>query len=119
MIEFCNIFNDTSLDVNIRRSAGTLVISTVKLRVNFPNPSYFWDVLSADAKNLIKNVALQNLMNEDKTLTKFAASIVAVIVSIEVPRGEWLNIVDILANNTTHEDIKVRRASIITIGDAC
>jgi hypothetical protein len=44
---------------------------------------------------------------------------VAVIVSIEVPRGEWLNIVDILANNTTHEDIKVRRASIITIGDAC
>lgn len=50
---------------------------------------------------------------------KAGANVIAHIAVIEVPRKEWMEIVDILAENTMHTDVNVRRASTITIGFMC
>lgn len=43
----------------------------------------------------------------------------AQIAYIEIPRKEWLDIVDTLAENTNNEDYNIRRASVITLGFIC
>jgi hypothetical protein len=47
------------------------------------------------------------------------ANVISHIAVIEIPRGEWVKIVDILAHNIRHNDLSVRKASIITISNIC
>ena len=47
------------------------------------------------------------------------ANTIANIAAIEIVRGEWLEIVNSLASNATHQDVNIRRASITTLGFIC
>ena len=38
---------------------------------------------------------------------------------IEIPRDEWLDLIDILAENTSHSELRIRKASITAIGSIC
>jgi importin subunit beta-1 len=48
-----------------------------------------------------------------------SANILAVIASIELPRNEWSQIVDTLADNCTNQDNSIKNASITTMGYIC
>ncbi len=50
---------------------------------------------------------------------KSGATILAVIASIELPRGEWGQIIDLLAENCSNEDLNIKIASITTLGYIC
>lgn len=50
---------------------------------------------------------------------KAGANVISSIVFVEVPRGEWSQIIDILAENTQNNQFAVKNASIITIGFIC
>jgi transcriptional regulator len=41
------------------------------------------------------------------------------IASIEIPRGEWLDLIANLSANAAHDSIEVRHASLETLGFIC
>ena len=47
------------------------------------------------------------------------ANVIAQIAVIEVARGNWLNLINSLAENSGHEEFNIRRASITTLGFIC
>lgn len=47
------------------------------------------------------------------------ANAIAQIAAIEIARNEWLEIVNALAENSMHQDLQIRRASITTLGYIC
>lgn len=47
------------------------------------------------------------------------ANTIAQIAAIELARGEWLDLINSLANNSGHESFNIRRASITTLGFIC
>jgi importin subunit beta-1 len=55
----------------------------------------------------------------DLNIMRAGANAIAQIAAIEIPRGEWLEIVNTLAENSQHEDYNIRRASITTLGYIC
>lgn len=50
---------------------------------------------------------------------KLGANCIAFIAVIEIPRKQWVQIVDNLAENTLSPNVGIRMASIITIGAMC
>lgn len=62
---------------------------------------------------------LNSLVDPQSVIVRSGANVISHIAVIEIPRNEWLNLVDILAENTTYNDISVRKASILTIGNIC
>lgn len=47
------------------------------------------------------------------------ASLITAIAEIEIPRGEWSDLIVSLCFNSTHEQMQVRLASLQTIGHIC
>lgn len=52
------------------------------MKLHLPNVKFYWDLLSVDLKNIVKNAALQLLMSPENVIMKTAANIVAVIACI-------------------------------------
>lgn len=52
------------------------------------------------------------LGNSDHTVIKAAATCVAAIAVIEVPQGEWNEVIQILSDNANSQEINVRLASV-------
>jgi importin subunit beta-1 len=67
----------------------------------------------------IKEVLLSNLISPNVLVMRAGANVIAQIAAIEIPRGEWLEIVSSLADNSIHEDLNIRRASVTTLGFIC
>ena len=61
------------------------------------NGNFYWDEIEKSQKELIKNKVLEVLISPIPEVMKSGATILAVIASIELPRGEWGQIIDILA----------------------
>ena len=55
----------------------------------------------------------------DERVRRAAANVVSSICSVELPRGEWANIITVLGNNMKHDDPKIRGVSIMTLGFTC
>lgn len=63
-------------------------------------------------RNNIKEALLSMLANLDPAVIKAAATCVAAIAVIEVPSGQWSDIIPNLANNSYSDDFNIRLASI-------
>jgi importin subunit beta-1 len=50
---------------------------------------------------------------------KATANVIAEIAAIEISRKEWMDIINLLAQNSMHSDLNVKRASITTLGYIC
>ena len=62
---------------------------------------------------------LATLIEPEIVVVRAGADAIAQIASIEIPRGEWLEIINTLAENTQNEVFEFRRSSIITLGFVC
>ncbi|KAK6457875.1 karyopherin-beta [Scheffersomyces xylosifermentans] len=79
-----------------------------------------WIALDAPAKSKIKETALQALKTPDERVASQAAQLVAAIADIELPRGEWSELIPIIMENTKTENPEnVKKASLLTIGYIC
>ena len=70
-------------------------------------------------KEQVKVAILSNLATSSTLVRSQVASAVAAIASIEIPRREWLDLVQNLCNNSTHDNMEVRLASLQTLGYIC
>jgi importin subunit beta-1 len=119
MLNCTSILTNTKESDFNRKSASTLLVGSIRLKIPKPQPIFFWDTLLPDTRKSVKNDILNTLIDPEPTIVKAGANVISYIAVIEVPRSEWLEIVDTLAENTIHNNVNIRRASIITIGDIC
>lgn len=47
------------------------------------------------------------------------ASLISAIAEIEIPRGEWADLIASLCLNSSNEKLQIRMASLQTIGHIC
>jgi importin subunit beta-1 len=67
----------------------------------------------------MKDAILLQLASPSSLVRTQIASLVSIIAAIEIPRGEWLNLVPMLCTNSTHQDQQVKLASLQTLGFIC
>ncbi|CAK9438558.1 uncharacterized protein LODBEIA_P27820 [Lodderomyces beijingensis] len=79
-----------------------------------------WLKLSPDLKTKIKEQAVHGLKTPNQKVASTAAQLVAAIADIELPRGEWPELIPLIILNTKMENPEhVKRASQLTIGYIC
>lgn len=81
--------------------------------------SDLWVSVEPFFKQSMKEAVLANLACPLKAVRTQIASLVSAIAAIEIPRGEWLELVTMLCTNATHTDEQVKLASLQTIGFIC
>lgn len=50
---------------------------------------------------------------------KCAATSIAAIGVLEIPKGQWEDLIENMGNNSGSEDISIRLASVMTLGFLC
>ena len=67
----------------------------------------------------VKGLALRTLNSTDMRATHSAAQFIVSIAAIELPRGEWPELMDVLVHNVSQGTDALKQASLITIGFIC
>jgi importin subunit beta-1 len=75
--------------------------------------------LSDDVKNYVKQCVVQTLGTE--TRPSSAAQCISAIASVEIPQGQWVDVIDVLKANVTNPESpeSLKEASLETLGYIC
>jgi len=78
-----------------------------------------WLNLEPLFKNNVKEAIMSSLATESSMVRSQIASLIAAIAQIEIPRGEWTELITNLCTNASHENQQIRLTSLLTIGYIC
>lgn len=78
-----------------------------------------WASLDPDFKSMIREAVLAQLSCPSPDVRKQIANLVATIASIDIPRKQWTDLINILCSNATHVDLDIKQASLQTLGFVC
>lgn len=93
----------------IRQLCATTIKNIIKDSENI------WLNLDKDFRNEIKNNILSTLISKDINIKKAAALCIAGICRVELSKGLWLDVFDILINASQNSDIEIKITSLITL----
>jgi hypothetical protein len=93
----------------VRQISSTLIKNTI---IQY---SEEWFKLQDNIKKIIKDNILSTLASKDINIRKSAALSIAGICKIEIPKGIWLDIFDILINTSQNNDINIQLSSLTTL----
>ena len=62
---------------------------------------------------------MASLATESSRVRNQIASLIATVAQIEIPRGEWTELIANLCTNASHQESKIRLTSLTTIGYIC
>ena len=79
----------------------------------------FWVNLDNNLKDNIKGAIVATLASPSQLVRGQIASLTATIAAIEIPRGEWTDLINNLCTNAKNEQLEIRLASLMTIGYIC
>ena len=116
------VLGDESKKTEVRMLAGLNVKNQIssKDQARKQQQAEKWSQIDQDTKNQIKSITLNTLLSNDERVANQAATLVAAIAEIELPREEWSDLIDIIVENTKPEKpVNVKRASLLTIGYIC
>jgi len=74
-----------------------------------------WFQLPQDKKKQIKDNILSTLASEDIDIRKAAALSLAGICKVEIPKGEWLEIFDVLSSTCQNNNLYIQLSSLTTL----
>lgn len=76
--------------------------------------------IDTESKNHIKKFALGALLSPEARVANASAQLIAAIADIELPRGEWPDLMKIMVDNTAStQPENVKRASLLALGYIC
>lgn len=75
--------------------------------------------IDAETKTQVQNLALQTLSSSNTQAGQAAAQVISSIAAIELPRGEWQDLMGILVNNVSEGANHQKQTSLTTIGYIC
>jgi len=79
----------------------------------------YWVELDIQLRGQIKMALLGTLASPVSLVRGQLASLIAAIASLEIPRGEWADLLPNLSQNAEHNDFNIRLASLTTLGYIC
>lgn len=81
----------------------------------------FWIKLDGDLKEQMKMAILATLASPSNIIRRSIAQIISAIASIEIPRGEWNDLLPMLCRNSMDTELNkdMKSASLTTLGFIC
>lgn len=104
---------DESNFKGIRQIASTIIKNMVSFTPKYKGQ---WELLSREVKSQIKQNVLSTLASSEKDIRKAAGIAVAGICKIELPLGEWNEIISVLCQTSQNENPYIQLASVLTLG---
>lgn len=125
-LQFAGLLSEVLVDSQVRLEARMLAALTLKNELiskdSIRNQQYKqrWLTLDINAKTQIKANALQALVNAEDRVANSTAQLIAAIADIELPEGQWDELMGIVVANTEpSQPENVKRASLLTLGYIC
>lgn len=119
-------FSKTCTDPDMRSTVSDISLAAPRLlmasqeSVNSPELSARWrDTVEPATKEAIKNAVLRTLGSPDRKAGSVAAQAVAAIASIELPQGEWPDLIGNLLSFVGQENTNLRIATLQCVGFIC
>lgn len=72
-----------------------------------------------EVKENVKTAFLMHLIEESPLIWRGTAFCLSAIAKIELPQGKWTDIIQNLSSNSTHENLTVRKAALMTLSNIC
>jgi importin subunit beta-1 len=103
----------------IRQMACLVCKNFISNKNNDEKYNDFWVGLDHVFKDNVKTAVTATLASPSALVRGQIASLIAAIASIEIPRGEWTDLISNLCTNAGNENLEIRLASLQTIGYIC
>ena len=117
--ELALILSDEAAPKNARLLAALTLKNTVK-QSSSPSASLpSWLLLDPPSQLQIRKCTLSTLASPDKDVRNAAAQAVSALASLDLPRKQWPDILDILVRNAGSKEVRFKLASIVTLGLIC
>lgn len=79
----------------------------------------FWTKIDPNIKYQMKLVILNTLASPQAVVRQQVANLISGIASIEIPLGEWDDLIPNLCHNSQHTDFNIRLISLTSLGYIC
>lgn len=85
------------------------------------DPKYadLWVQFESTFKQNVKDAIIASLTAESAKVRSQIASLISTIAQIEIPRGEWTDLISNLCSNASNDVLQIRLTSLQTIGYIC
>ena len=111
--------NNHSIHEDARQLAGILFKNTVANSTKDEEWEDLWFKMNQEQRDNLKDGLLEALGSNKDNIVRAAASCIAAVCVLEFPKNQWLDLLNTLCNNASHEVVNYRGASIITLGYIC
>eukprot|EP00842_Homolaphlyctis_polyrhiza_P001071 jgi/Hompol1/1965/HPOL_002808-RA len=118
----CQELANAALPGHVRMSAGLMIKNSLSSRdvLRQAEMSSKWLNVDANFRNQIKQAVLISLTTSDTQTASTVAQLIAAIASIELPQGQWRELIRILLEQiTTTESDNIKQACLTTVGYIC
>ncbi|KAJ9090905.1 hypothetical protein QFC20_007788 [Naganishia adeliensis] len=121
MQTLANELANESADNLVRNAAGLAIKNALTGRESQRQQDLAqrWLALPTEARNSIKHPCLLTLGSENKRASAVAAQAVSAIAAIELPHGEWQDLIGNLLDFVQRENVNLRIATLQAIGYIC
>ncbi|KAI1778989.1 ARM repeat-containing protein [Hypoxylon cercidicola] len=113
---------DESAEGTIRVAAGLALKNAFSAR-EYPRQrelqAKWLQQTDQDTKNRVKELAIQTLTSSNAQAGQAAAQVIASIASIELPRNQWPDLLQVLVQNVSTGEPHQKQASLTCIGYIC
>ncbi|KAG7087450.1 hypothetical protein E1B28_013416 [Marasmius oreades] len=123
MLMLSSVLVDDNSVLHIRNAAGLALKNALTAREVQRQNEYTnrWISMNPEAKSKIKQDALMTLGSVNQKAGTFASQVVAAIAAVELPHGDWQDLIEILLgfvnNQTNNTNLKI--ATLQAIGFVC
>ncbi|KAE9403750.1 ARM repeat-containing protein [Gymnopus androsaceus JB14] len=122
MLMLSSVLVEESSPIHVRNAAGLALKNALSARESARQSEYStrWLNLNPDAKAKIKQESLMTLGSSNSKAGTFAAQVVAAIAAVELPQGQWNELIEVLlgfVNNQPSVNLKI--ATLQAIGFIC
>ncbi|KAF4611535.1 hypothetical protein D9613_003835 [Agrocybe pediades] len=122
MLMLSSVLVDDNSPIHVRNAAGLALKNglTARESARQTDLSNRWLALNNETKSKIKQDALITLGSSNSKAGAFASQVVSAIAAVELPQGQWSDLIEILlgfVNNQTNVNLRI--ATLQTIGYIC
>lgn len=126
-LQFAGLLSQVLMDENAKLEARILAGLSLKNELvskdNIRAQQYAqrWSTqIDAESRNQIKANAMIGLMSTELRVANASAQLIAAIADIELPLGEWPDLMKVMVENTNpNQQENVKRASLLALGYIC
>jgi importin subunit beta-1 len=110
---------NTNLSTGARHQAALQFKNALRNVTQISELNNVWDRVDPEMKVEIRNKILGTLADDEMSLRMAAALAVAAIAELDIPHGQWPDLIDILVKNAASPQKEIKHASLMTLGYIC